>query len=108
MKRNKFLACCVISLSAVFAGVVLLAKPPQNETTFNYADDVYLMEELSGAGVIAGLNHKERTLVIFDSPLEFKKICVILLRHQEVKIKRIYDVLNKKILDCKADLKNSI
>lgn len=46
-----------------------------------YAHDRLLMEELSGAGVIAGLNHKERFLVIIASSIPGKEICKIIKRH---------------------------
>ncbi|MGI0075895.1 MAG: hypothetical protein ACREAU_00635 [Nitrosopumilaceae archaeon] len=101
MRKLKFLTSFLFALYIfIFSNIV------SSKELFNYADDVGLMEELSGAEIIAGLNHKKRTLIIF-TPARNEKICEIILKHPKVKLLHIYS--NKlKSIDCKQDLKNSI
>lgn len=70
------------------------------EQPFDYAADKYLMQVLSGAGILAILHHRERTLSIIYSPIKFEKICKILSEHPKVQIKHIYFKTRQKELTC--------
>lgn len=66
--------------------------------------DKALMEELSGSNILAGLNHRERKLFIFFSPVSSKEICKIIDKHPSVNLEKIYYSKTKTELICGAGL----